>query len=157
MFLRKLLISATAISLSAGPVLAQATQPAPANPLRPVPAQAQQPAPAPAPARPAAPAPAQAQQPAPARPAAPAPAQAQQPAPAPAKPAAQPSQAQTKRININTANADELDALKGIGPARAKKIIEERQKARFKNFQDLVDRNVLPSNVEADIRDKISF
>lgn len=154
MFLRKLLISATAIGLSAGPVLAQATQPAPANPLRPAPAQQQ---PAPAPARPAAPAPAQAQQPAPARPAAQAPAQATQPAPAPAKPAAQPSQAQTKRVNINTANADELDALKGIGPARAKKIIEERQKARFKNFQDLVDRNILPSNVEADIRDKISF
>ncbi len=62
-----------------------------------------------------------------------------------------------QRININTASAEQLDSLKGIGPARAKKIIEERAKARFKNFDDLVQRNVLPSNVEADIKDKISF
>lgn len=92
----------------------------------------------------------------PARPAAPATAPAA-PAPAakPATPAA--TQAQTKKVNINTASASELDTLKGIGEARAKKIIEERGKAKFKNFDDLVKRNVLPSNVEADIKDHITF
>lgn len=90
----------------------------------------------------------------PARPAAPAAAPA---APArTAPPATQPA-AQARKININTATAAELDTLKGIGDARAKKIIDERAKAKFRNFDDLVKRNVLPSNVEADIKDKITF
>ena len=91
----------------------------------------------------------------PARPAAPAAAPAA-PARATAPAAAQPA-AQVRKVNINTATAAELDTLKGIGDARAKKIIEERAKAKFKNFDDLVKRNVLPSNVEADIKDKITF
>ena len=96
------------------------------------------------------------QAPAPAKPAAPA-AQAA-PAAKPATPAAaQPAAAQAKKININTASAAELDTLKGIGEARAKKIIEERGKAKFKDFADLVKRGTLPSNVEADIKDKITF
>ncbi len=95
-------------------------------------------------------------QPAPAKPAAPA-AQAA-PAAKPATPAAaQPAAAQAKKININTASAAELDTLKGIGEARAKKIIEERGKAKFKDFADLVKRGTLPSNVEADIKDKVTF
>jgi len=84
---------------------------------------------------------------------------------APAAPAVQPAkpvvpaatQAQAKKININTATAAELDTLKGIGEARSKKIIEERAKAKFKNFDDLVKRSVLPANVEAEIKDKITF
>lgn len=92
---------------------------------------------------------------APARPTAPAPATAQ---PArPATPAAAQPAATVRKININTATAAELDTLKGIGDARAKKIIEERAKAKFKNFDDLVKRNILPANVEAEIKDKISF
>ncbi|MFN3674066.1 MAG: ComEA family DNA-binding protein, partial [Bosea sp. (in: a-proteobacteria)] len=81
---------------------------------------------------------------APAKPAVPA---VTQPA-APAKPVAAQPAAQVKKININTATAAELDTLKGIGEARAKKIIEERAKAKFKNFDDLVKRSVLPANVE---------
>lgn len=72
-------------------------------------------------------------------------------------PAAQPAATQAKKININTATAAELDTLKGIGEARAKKIIEERGKAKFKDFADLVKRGTLPSNVEADIKDKVTF
>ena len=84
---------------------------------------------------------------------------ATQPAPSakPAVPAAQPAAAQAKKININTATAAELDTLKGIGEARSKKIIEERGKAKFKDFADLVKRGTLPSNVEAEIKDKITF
>jgi len=72
-------------------------------------------------------------------------------------PAAQPAAAQAKKININTATAAELDTLKGIGEARSKKIIEERGKAKFKDFADLVKRGTLPSNVEAEIKDKVTF
>ncbi|CAN7300678.1 ComEA family DNA-binding protein [Bosea sp. LjRoot237] len=77
------------------------------------------------------------------------------PAAKPAAPAA--TQAQAKKVNINTASAAELEQLKGIGEARSKKIVEERAKAKFKNFDDLVKRSVLPSNVEADIKDHVTF
>jgi len=100
------------------------------------------------------------QAPAPAKPAAPVTAPAAQAAPAakPATPAAAtPAATQAKKININTATAAELDTLKGIGEARSKKIIEERGKAKFKDFADLVKRGTLPSNVEAEIKDKITF
>lgn len=79
------------------------------------------------------------------------------PATKPATPAAQPAATQAKKININTATAAELDSLKGIGEARSKKIIEERGKAKFKDFADLVKRGTLPANVEAEIKDKITF
>ncbi|MEI5665398.1 DUF655 domain-containing protein [Bosea sp. CCNWLW174] len=92
----------------------------------------------------------------PAKPAAPVTTPATPAAPA-AKPAAPTTQAQTKKVNINTASAAELEQLKGIGEARSKKIIEERGKAKFKNFDDLVKRSVLPSNVEAEIKDHVTF
>ena len=103
------------------------------------------------------------QAPAPAKPAAPvtapaAPAAQAAPAVKPATPAvATPAAAQAKKININTATAAELDTLKGIGEARSKKIIEERGKAKFKDFADLVKRGTLPANVEAEIKDKVTF
>ncbi len=92
----------------------------------------------------------------PAKPAAPVTTPATPAAPA-AKQAAPTTQAQTKKVNINTASAAELEQLKGIGEARSKKIIEERGKAKFKNFDDLVKRSVLPSNVEAEIKDHVTF
>lgn len=92
----------------------------------------------------------------PAKPAAPVTTPATPAAPA-AKPAAPATQAQSKKVNVNTASAAELEQLKGIGEARSKKIIEERAKAKFKNFDDLVKRNVLPSNVEAEIKDHVTF
>lgn len=92
----------------------------------------------------------------PAKPAAPVTTPAAPAAPA-AKPAAPTTQAQAKKVNINTASAAELEQLKGIGEARSKKIVEERSKAKFKNFDDLVKRSVLPSNVEAEIKDHVTF
>ena len=92
----------------------------------------------------------------PAKPAAPVTTPAAPAAPA-AKPATPTTQAQAKKVNINTASAAELEQLKGIGEARSKKIVEERAKAKFKNFDDLVKLSVLPSNVEADIKDHVTF
>jgi competence protein ComEA len=43
-------------------------------------------------------------------------------------------------LDINTATPAELDALKGIGPVKAKAIIEERNKGLFKNGHDLAVR-----------------
>lgn len=92
---------------------------------------------------------AQATQPAtPAKPATTAPAAA---APkAPAVPAA-------KKVNLNTATAADLDALPQIGPARSKAIMEARAKAKFKNWDDFVARNVVPKNAEEAIKDLVSF
>ena len=44
------------------------------------------------------------------------------------------------QININTATTDELDSLKGIGPTKAKAIIDYRKKnGPFKSVDDLRD------------------
>lgn len=80
-------------------------------------------------------------------------------APAPAAPkAAAPAPAATAQmVNLNTANEAELDKLDQIGPARAKAIIEARTKAKFKNWDDFVARNVVPKNAEEAIKGKVRF
>ena len=61
------------------------------------------------------------------------------------------------KVNLNTANAQQLDALPQIGPARAKAIIDARAKGPFKNWDDFVARNVVPSNAERAIKDLVTF
>ena len=43
-------------------------------------------------------------------------------------------------VDANRATPAELDGIKGIGPAISGKIVEERGKAPFKNWQDMIDR-----------------
>ena len=44
------------------------------------------------------------------------------------------------KVNINTANDDELRTLDGVGPATAEKIINHREKnGRFKSIEDIMD------------------
>ncbi len=43
-------------------------------------------------------------------------------------------------VDVNKANAAELDAIKGIGPGTSARIIEARKTGEFKNWQDLIDR-----------------
>lgn len=44
-----------------------------------------------------------------------------------------------ERININTASAEELERLPGIGPALASRIVTHRNKhGRFKRPQDII-------------------
>ena len=43
-------------------------------------------------------------------------------------------------VDVNKATAAELDSIKGIGPAISSKIIDERKKGDFKDWQDFVDR-----------------
>ncbi len=129
MFLKRIALAATFATMT---VAAFAQAPAPTTPARPaVPPAVTAPA---APAAPAVAAP---------RPATPAPAAATTPV--------------TKKVNLNTADAKELDSLPQIGEARSKAIIEARTKAKFKDWADFEKRNVVPKNAEDAIKDKVSF
>jgi competence protein ComEA len=43
-------------------------------------------------------------------------------------------------VDVNKATAAELDAIKGIGPGIAGKILDERKKGSFKSWDDLIER-----------------
>jgi competence protein ComEA len=43
-------------------------------------------------------------------------------------------------VDVNKATAAELDSIKGVGPAISGKIIDERKKGNFKDWQDFIDR-----------------
>jgi len=72
----------------------------------------------------------------------------------PASPAQPPtgSQEQGGLVDINSASAEELDKLPGVGPARAKAIISHRP---YNGKDDLAQRKVIPQNVYNQIKDKI--
>jgi DNA uptake protein ComE-like DNA-binding protein len=128
MIAKRLAAAALALSLASSAAFAQTAQPAtPAKPAVPAPAVVAPKAPAPA---------------------------VTAPAPAAAPKAATPA---AKKTNLNTANADELDKLPQIGPARAKSIVEARAKGKFKNWDDFTARNVVPKNAEEAIKDLVSF
>jgi len=55
-------------------------------------------------------------------------------------------------IDINTASEKDLDALPGIGEARAKAIIKGRP---YKGKDDLVKKKIIPQSVYDGIKDKI--
>ena len=55
-------------------------------------------------------------------------------------------------VDINTASAEDLDALPGIGKARGEAIIKGRP---YKGKDDLVNRHILPQNVYDGIKSKI--
>ena len=43
-------------------------------------------------------------------------------------------------IDVNQASVAELDGIKGIGPAMSSRILDERKKAPFKDWSDLMAR-----------------
>ena len=43
-------------------------------------------------------------------------------------------------VDVNKATATELDSVKGIGPVMSKRILDERKKGEFKNWDDLMGR-----------------
>ena len=70
-------------------------------------------------------------------------------APKPATTGTAPSAAM---LDINTASKAQLEVLKGVGPVRAEAIIKGRP---YKGKDELVQKNIVPANVYADIKDKI--
>ena len=67
-------------------------------------------------------------------------------------PAPQPPAAPAGLVDINSASEADLQTLSGIGPARAKAIIAGRP---YKGKDDLVKKNIIPSNVYQGIKDQI--
>jgi competence ComEA-like helix-hairpin-helix protein len=55
-------------------------------------------------------------------------------------------------VDINSASAEELDKLPGIGPTRAQAIIANRP---YNGKDDLTQRKIIPPNVYNQIKDKI--
>jgi DNA uptake protein ComE-like DNA-binding protein len=63
-----------------------------------------------------------------------------------------PAMAEAALIDINSATKEQLDALPGIGAARADAIVKGRP---YKGKDDLVNKKVIPQNVYDGIKDKI--
>ena len=64
-----------------------------------------------------------------------------------------PSSADTGLININTASADELKSLSGIGDVTAEKIIEYRSSKAFKSKEDIMSVDGIGSKTFEKIQD----
>jgi len=60
---------------------------------------------------------------------------------------------QTKVININTASSSELDALPGVGPVTAQKIIDNRP---YQSTQELVSKKAVGQSEFEKIKDSVS-
>ena len=67
-----------------------------------------------------------------------------------------PSSADTGLININTASADELKSLSGIGDVTAEKIIEYRSSKAFKSKEDIMSVDGIGSKTYEKIKDDIT-
>jgi DNA uptake protein ComE-like DNA-binding protein len=82
----------------------------------------------------------------------PAVAQTAWPSRSPSFPQATRSAQAAQLVDINSASAQELDKLPGVGPARVKAIIANRP---YNGKDDLVQRKIIPANVYNQIKDKI--
>lgn len=65
--------------------------------------------------------------------------------------------AEEQRIDINTASADLLDSLPGIGEVRSQRIVESRNHdGPFSRPEELVERGLIPQSVFEQIRELIT-
>ncbi len=60
-------------------------------------------------------------------------------------------------VNINTASAEELEALPGIGEVRATRIVQSRQEdGPFASVDELLEREIVPPSVFEEIADLVT-
>jgi competence protein ComEA len=59
-------------------------------------------------------------------------------------------------VNLNTASASELDALPGVGPVTAQKIIDARAEKPFATVDELKERKVLGAAAFEKLRDQVT-
>jgi competence protein ComEA len=60
-------------------------------------------------------------------------------------------------VNLNTATAEELAQLQGIGEATAKKILEYREKHGFQDIRELVNIKGIGEKKFASIKDELTL
>jgi competence protein ComEA len=59
-------------------------------------------------------------------------------------------------LNLNTATAEQLDTLPGIGPVTAQKIIDSRAQQPFRKVDDLVTRKIVSASTLAKLRSLVT-
>lgn len=58
-------------------------------------------------------------------------------------------------VNLNTASAEALTSLKGIGPSTAEKIIEYRKEHRFDSVEDIMNIKGIGEKTFLKIKDEL--
>jgi len=61
-----------------------------------------------------------------------------------------------RKVDLNHANASELESLPGVGPATAARIVRSRNARAFAKIEDLQTRGLVPPRTFADIRDLVT-
>ena len=64
--------------------------------------------------------------------------------------------AQEQPVDLNAASAEELESLPGIGPAKAKAIVEYRAKQRFSTAEELMQVQGVGAKLFEQLKDRIT-